>query len=98
MMGRYATLKKEFEFLVKTQELLKETKIAKAVRKWFEDNWSSFYDIDGNLGDSEIVILEEDGSEYILKKGCWVVKDCRGAFQIVPDDLFKNNYQEYKEN
>lgn len=67
-------------------------------KKWFEDNWSSFYNIDGNLDDSEIVILEGDGSEYLLKKGCWVVKDCRGAFQIIPDDLFRSNYQEHKDN
>lgn len=67
-------------------------------KKWFENNWSSSYGIDGNPNDSKIVILGEDGSEYILEKGCWLVKDCRGAFQIVPDDLFKINYQECKDN
>lgn len=87
------------KYLIKTPvEAVQFQGLDNDFRKWFEDNWSSFYDIDGNPGDSEIVILEEDGSEYILKKGCWVVKDCRGAFQIVPDDLFKNNYHEYKEN
>lgn len=87
------------KYLIKTPvEAVQFQELNEDFKKWFEDNWSYFYDIDGELGDSEVTILEEDGSEFLLRKGCWVVKDCRGAFQIIQDDMFRNNYQEYKEN
>lgn len=57
------------KYLIKTPvEAVQFQGLDSNFKKWFEDNWSDFYDIDGDPDDSEIVILEEDGSEYILKK------------------------------